>query len=153
MVKGSWMTQRGLLRRIDRDRIKEAIGRAEKRTSGEIRVSISPLFWGDVYRAAARAFDRLKMHETHAHNGVLVFVVPARRRFAVLGDSGIHAKVGQDFWDGVTGAMSEYFRRGDFTEGLVHGIEAIGERLSAHFPYEAGSDVNELQDDVDFGKS
>jgi uncharacterized membrane protein len=139
-----------MLERIDAERVKEAIRRAELVTSGEIRVSVARLFWGDVYRAAARAFDRLGMHRTRQRNGVLFFVVPARRRFAVLGDSGIHEKVGQDFWDKVSWAVSECFRTGDFTEGLVRGIELVGRELEAHFPYNALTDVNELPDDVDF---
>jgi uncharacterized membrane protein len=149
--KSAWLTQRGLLRKLDTGRVTEAIGGAEKRTSGEIRVSVARLFWGDVFRAAAKAFDRLEMHKTKQRNGVLVFVVPSRRRFVVLGDSGIHERVGQEFWDRVAAAMSEHFRRGEFTEGIVHGIEVIGEQLSTHFPYQGADDVNELPDDVDFG--
>jgi len=91
------MTCSKLLRTIDNDRIKEAIRKAEKQTSGEIRVSVSPLFWGDVRKAAEHAFVRMRMTATREHNAVLFFVVPARHKFVVLGDSGIHAKVGQEF--------------------------------------------------------
>jgi uncharacterized membrane protein len=150
--KPSWMSRRRLLRRIDPDRVKAAIGAAEKRTSGEIRVSISSFFWGDVHFAAVRAFERMQMHKTQLRNGVLLFVVPSRRRFVVLGDGGIHEKVGQAFWERVAGAISEHFRRGDFTAGIVHGIEVTGEQLASHFPYQEGADVNELPDDIDYGK-
>jgi uncharacterized membrane protein len=151
MVKRvGWMSRRGLLDQVDGARVREAIRRAELVTSGEIRVSVARLFWGDVYAAAARAFDRLGMHQTRDRNAVLFFVVPARRRFVVLGDRGIHAKVGQAFWDEVTKQVSERFRSGDFTEGLVRGIEMVAEELRTHFPYDAATDVNELPDDVDF---
>jgi uncharacterized membrane protein len=103
-----------------------------------------------VYAAAARAFDRLGMHRTRQRNGVLFFVVPARRRFAILGDSGIHEKVGQSFWEIVTAAVSEDFRAGDFTGGLVRGIEMIANELRTHFPYDAATDTNELPNEVDF---
>jgi len=150
MVKRiGWLSRRGLVDRIDLARVAEAIRRAETVTSGEIRVSVSRLFWGDVYRAADRAFDRLGMRRTRDRNGVLVFVVPSRRRFVVLGDRGIHEKVGQVFWESVTGSMSESFRAGDFTEGLVRGIEMIGVQLCEHFPYDAATDTNELPDEVD----
>jgi uncharacterized membrane protein len=69
----------------------------------------------------------------------------------VLGDEGIHAKVGPDFWSDVTKAMSDRFRSGDFTGGLVHGIETVGRELATHFPYDPTTDVNELPDDIDFG--
>jgi uncharacterized membrane protein len=100
---------------------------------------------------ADRAFARMGMARTRQRNAILFFIVPARRRFVVLGDEGIHAKVGQDFWDAVAAAVSERFRRGDFTGGLVHGVEVVGEQLARHFPFDPETDVNELPDDVDFG--
>ncbi len=143
---------RRLLRTIERERVLEAIRAAERRTSGEIRVSVAPLFWGNVRKVAERAFARLKMAETRDRNSILFFIVPGRRRFAVLGDSGIHAKVGQEFWDLVAGLLSESFRKNEYTDGLVRAIGAAGEKLAEHFPYDAASDINELPDDIDFGK-
>jgi uncharacterized membrane protein len=136
---------------IDKERIKQAIQKAEKRTSGEIRVSVSPLFWGDVRKAAEKAFARLGMTATENRNAVLFFVVPARRKFVVLGDSGIHQKVGQEFWHHIVRTVAAKFKEGDFTGGLVAGIAAVGEDLAKHFPYHADRDPNELPDDVDYG--
>ncbi len=144
------MTHRKLLRLIDSDRIKAAIQKAERRTSGEICVSVSRLFWGNVEKAADKAFVRLGMTQTKERNGVLFFVVPSRRRFVVLGDQGIHAKVGQEFWRQVADRVSERFHEGDFTGGLVKGIEEVGEQLAAHFPHDTASDLDELTNDVDF---
>ena len=144
------MSHRKMLRLIDSDRVKAAIQKAERRTSGEICVSVSRLFWGNVEKAADRAFSRLGMTRTKDRNGVLFFVVPSRRRFVVLGDEGIHAKVGQDFWQRVANRVSEHFRDGDFTTGLLKGIEEVGEQLAAHFPYDSTADIDELTDDVDF---
>jgi len=144
------MSHRKMLKLIDRDQIKAAIQKAERRTSGEICVSVSRLFWGNIEKAADRAFGRLGMTQTKNRNGVLFFVVPSRRRFVVLGDEGIHAKVGQEFWRRVADRVSERFREGDFTSGLVEGIEEVGEQLAAHFPYDSATDVDELTDDVDF---
>lgn len=145
------MTRRKLLRVIDRERLKAAIEKAENRTSGEICVSVAPLFWGSIEKAAGKAFSRMGMTRTREHNGVLFFVVPSRRRFVVLGDRGIHEKVGQEFWDRTAASVSGKFREGDFTGGLVKGIEEVGQQLSTHFPYESG-DRNELPDDVDFSQ-
>jgi uncharacterized membrane protein len=137
---------------IDKHRIKQAIHRAESRTSGEIRVSVSPLFWGDVRKAAEKAFERLGMSATKDRNAVLFFVVPTRRRFVVLGDNGIHEKVGEEFWHRLVRTVSEKFKDGDLTGGLVAGIEAAGEHLARHFPSQPGSGRNELDDDVDDGQ-
>lgn len=143
------LTRRALLRAIDTEALKDAIRASEKRTSGEIRVSISTWFWGDVRRAAEKAFVRLGMKATRDRNGVLFFVVPSRRRFVVLGDEGIHAKVGPEFWEKVAASVSGHFRRGEFTTGLRKGIETVGQELAASFPYDRTTDVNELPDDVD----
>jgi len=137
---------------IDEDKVKEAIGEAERRTSGEIRVSVSRFFWGPVRPVAERAFRRLNMDATKARNGILFFIVPSRRKFVVLGDEGIHAHVGQDFWTEMAAAMSGRFRKGEFTEGLVDAVRAAGESLSFHFPYDRSTDVNELPDEIDYGR-
>lgn len=147
----AFLSQRKLLGIIDDDRVKAAIADAEKCTSGEIRVSVSRFFYGSVRRAAERAFERMKMRDTRDRNGILFFVVPSRRRFVVVGDEGIHARVGQEFWDGLVAAMSGDFREGKFNEGLIRGILECGRLLAQHFPYDAGTDVNELPDDIDFG--
>lgn len=136
---------------LDEKRIEEAIARAERMSSGEIRVSVAPLFWGSVRKAAERAFERLGMTATELRNGVLFFIAPARRQFVVLGDAGIHEKVGQEFWESISAAVSERFRAGDYTEGLVRGIEMAGEQLAKHFPCDTCRDVNELPDRIDYG--
>jgi len=145
------MHRRKLFQRLDGERIRETILEAEKRTSGEVRVSVAPFFWGRVRPVAERAFRRLGMENTRLRNGILFFIVPARKRFVVLGDEGIHAKVGQDFWEGIAAVLAEHFRKGEFTEGLIAGIRAAADSLAVHFPYESVTDVNELPDDIDTG--
>ena len=144
-----WLTRRTIRRLIDTERVFASIESAELRTSGEIRVCIAPCFWGSVEQAADRAFVRLGMTKTREHNGVLFFVVPSRRAFVVLGDGGIHARVGQAFWDEVAAVLSEHFRRGEFTSGLVAGISKAADVLATHFPHDAARDTNELSDEID----
>ena len=145
------MLRRRLRRLVDVDAVKAAIEEAERLTTGEIRVSVSTFFWGDLRKTAEKASDRLGMTATVHRNGVLFFLVPSRRKFVVLGDEGIHRKVGQLFWDDVTAAVSDRFRKGDFTGGLVHGIAEAGRVLALHFPRDPDANPNELADDVDFG--
>jgi uncharacterized membrane protein len=145
------VTREQLLQTIDGGRLREAIARAEDRTSGEIVVSLSPFFWGSVEKAAQRAFTRLGVADTRQRNGILFFIVPSRSRFVILGDRGIHEKAGQPLWDSVAGHLSEHFRKGEYTEGLVQAIEEVGEQLAVHFPYDPTTDINELPDDIDVG--
>jgi len=146
-----WFTRSRLLSHVDGPKVTAAIGAAELKTSGEIRVSVAPFFWGSVQREAGRAFDRLGMHATQQRNAVLIFVVPARRKFALVGDEGIHAAVGQAFWDKLAALLSARFREGDFTGGLTDCIHEIGVQLAAHFPHQGEREANELSDQVDFG--
>jgi uncharacterized membrane protein len=136
-------------KRLDTRRIEAAIAAAERHTSGEVRVSIAPWFWGNVERAANRAFVRLGMTQTQDRNGILFFIVPARRSFVVRGDDGIHQKVGQQFWDDIAATLSEHFKRNQFTEGLVQAIAEVGTQLSTHFPHQGARDINELPNKVD----
>ena len=141
------LTKGELLDRIDAERVTETIERVEETTSGEICVSVAPLFWGNVEREARRAFARIGVDRTRERNGVLFFVVPSRRRLVILGDVGIDNKVGGELWTRVAARVCDAFAQGAFTEGLIAGIEEIGEELARHFPRRE-DDVDELSNQV-----
>ncbi len=144
------MSRRSLRKCVDQARVVAAIQEAERVTSGEIRVSVASFFWGDVEKTARKAFRRLGMENTADGNGVLIFLVPSRKRFAILGDTGIHEKVGQAFWHEASECLASHFRKEAFTEGLVEVIRLVGDRLATHFPSTGEADRNELSDEVDF---
>jgi uncharacterized membrane protein len=133
---------------IDHPRVVAAIRAAELRTSGEIRVLVARQAAPDPVAAARQQFDRLGMHQTVARNGVLIYVAPKSRTFAVIGDTGVHEKCGDSFWSELAVAMTNEFKRGDFTAGLVLGVERAGALLAAHFPRSA-DDKNELSDEIE----
>ena len=132
---------------VDDARVVAAIVAAEQRTSGEIRVLVSRQKTDEPVATAQKHFERLGMTNTAARNGVLIFVAPAGKTFAVIGDRGVHEKCGDAFWSGVAAAMTEHFKRGQFTEGLVLGIERAGALLAEHFPRRP-DDRNEQPDAV-----
>lgn len=132
------------------DEIKQAILNAELDTSGEIRVHIENKCPGDVLDRASLVFKTLKMNETKLRNGVLIYLAVRNRKFAIIGDSGIHALVGEGYWEKIKLQMLERFREGNFTEGLAEAILETGKQLKQFFPYQQG-DINELPDDVSFG--
>lgn len=142
------LTRSELKRILDPERVVSAIHAAEAACSAEIRVSVSGALWGDPRKRAEKAFVKLGMAKTMHRNGVLIYLMPHRKRFAVLGDAGIHAAVGQAFWDSIASALSERFKSGDFTGGLEHGIAEVGAQLAKHFPVE-GRNANELSDQID----
>jgi uncharacterized membrane protein len=138
---------RKFLSKLDSDRIVAAIADAEKQSSGEIRVHVTQRKPDNLEERARRRFELLGMTRTAERNGVLFYVAPNLRRFQILGDSGIHEKCGDDFWKETSAGMEEHFRRGDFTEGLLHGIARAGAILAEHFP-RTDADTNELPDEV-----
>lgn len=135
-----------------KEQLRKATAEAENMTSGEIRIHIEDSLKGDVLDRAAYIFRKLNMHKTQLRNGVLIYLALKTRQFAIIGDSGIHSRVPVDFWDKIKDRMEASFREGDFLNGLKNAVSSAGEQLKAHFPRQTG-DVNELKDDVSFGKS
>ena len=137
-----------MFNKIESLRITEAIKAAEQQTSGEIVVHTETTWKGDPYARALHWFHKLKLHETIQHNGVLIYLVEKQKRFAIVGDGGIHAKVGQDFWEQAAAIISDHFKQGRFADGLCAAIEHVGKALSSHFPYDPKTDCNELSDQI-----
>lgn len=128
-----------------------AIQKAEKKTSGEIRVFIEKKCrYVDPLDRALEIFYKLEMDETIHHNGVLLYVAYKDRQMAVYGDKGIHEKVGDEYWAKTVGEILGYFKDGNIFLGLEKGIGYLGSALVAHFPYH-NEDKNELTDDIVFG--
>lgn len=125
---------RDFAKHLDHDGIVAAIHDAEHKTTGEIRVNISPKHVDDAVAAAQSEFLRLGMNRSPERNGVLIFVAPRAHKFAVVGDEAVHAKCGDEFWRKLADAMSGYFKKSEFTPGIIHGVQKAGELLAEHFP-------------------
>jgi uncharacterized membrane protein len=136
---------------LEKEEITQAIMNAELDTSGEIRVHIENTFTGDVMDRAAFIFKQLGMNKTDQRNGVLIYLAVKNRRFAIIGDSGIHKVVPENYWDNIKAKMLNHFREGRFTDGLIEAITSTGDHLKKHFP-RLKNDMNELPDEISFGK-
>ncbi len=128
-----------------------AIRKAEAKTSGEIRVHIDSKLQGDVLAEGLEIFGRLKMHETKLRNGILILIAPRDKKFAIIGDEGIHQKVGDDFWNAEKELLQTYFRSGKYREGVCEAIDRIGNKLKVFFPIQE-DDKNELPDEISYGE-
>lgn len=143
------MTAKSFFSAEQQNRIVAAIKDAECNTSGEIRVHIENHCKGDILDRSAMVFNILKMDKTAARNGVLIYLAIKDKKFSIIGDEGINKVVERDFWNDVKDLMSDAFRNGNFTEGIVDGITRVGEKLKKFFPHQ-NDDVNELSDDISF---
>jgi len=133
--------------------IVRAIQTAEQQTSGEIRLFVeSRCRYVDPLDRAAEVFANLKMEQTDARNAVLVYVALKDRQLALLGDKGIHEKVGDAFWNEKVRLILSHFNKADYAGGLSRIMEEVGEALRMHFPYDKNTDKNELPDDIVFGR-
>jgi uncharacterized membrane protein len=140
---------RGFTGAVDRERVVAAIRAAESRSTGEVRVHVTSQAVDDVHAAAVATFEKLGMTATRERNGVLLFIAPLSRKFAVIGDTGIHTRCGPAFWSELAGAVAEDFRAERFTEGIVKGLTRAADILAQHFPRSADRpDTNELPDEV-----
>lgn len=98
---------------------------------------------------AVRAFHEHGLHRTEESTGVLVFASLFEREAVVLGDRGIHAKMGEE-WDQAVAALVAGMRAGDPGKGFVDAIAICGARLAEHFPRDpsARAPRNELEDQI-----
>jgi uncharacterized membrane protein len=145
---------RRFLSDTDFDAITRAIKTAEARTSAEIRVHLERRvprrFFRrrpDVLSRAQRVFRRLGMHKTAERHGVLVYLAVEERRLAVVGDEGIHGRVGDRHWNRVRDLMLEKLRENAPRQALERAIEELGQALAEHYPRRP-DDRNELSDEV-----
>lgn len=149
-----WLAR--VLSRADLDAIAAAVGEAETRTAAEIRVHIERRVTGagpgaDAMAHARDVFVALKMHETALRAGVLLYLAVEDHALAIVGDEGIHARVGEAYWAGIRDRLIEGLRRGTAREAVVQAVADVGAVLAREFPRRP-DDVDELPDDVSLGR-
>lgn len=135
-------------------RISQAVAEGEARHRGEICFAVEPALeipqlWARVdARERARAvFAQLRVWDTEANNGVLVYLLLADHRIEIVADRGLDGRVSGEQWRGVCGLMEERLKAGDAEDAVVAGIGAISDLLATHFPRTPGDgDRNELPD-------
>lgn len=131
----------------DQERVVAAIRSAEATTSGQIRVHLEERCPQDPRARAEALFVHLGLGKTRERNGVIIYVAALDRKYAILGDTGIHGATDPGFWQAAGRRMTECFAQGKLAEGLIAGIAAVGAELAARFPPNSAP-VNELPDEI-----
>ncbi|MEO8383834.1 MAG: TPM domain-containing protein [Betaproteobacteria bacterium] len=133
--------------------IETAIKESEGTHVGEIRFvvegaldSASLLRGQSTQERALDVFSQLRLWDTEHNNGVLIYVLLADRAVEIVADRGIHAKLGTKVWETICRSMEDAFRRSDYAQGAVTGIQAVTSNLVTHFPAHWHS-LNELPDE------
>jgi len=138
---------RKFLSEADLESVRHAIATAEAGTSAEIRVHLDHTCKGDPVARAVDVFERLGMHRTADRHGVLIYAAVNTRKLAIVGDEGIHSRVGDAYWQRLVDSMLGHFRASRPRDGFVQILAELGEVLQQHFPRRPG-DANELTDEV-----
>lgn len=143
---------RRIFKREQLDHLAHAIKTSEMLHSGEIRVAVEsslelqPLLRRQTPRERAiEVFSELHVWDTELNNGVLIYVLLADHAIEIVADRGIHAKVGNAYWEELCKEVGRAFRKGQFETGVMDCIEAVSKQLIEHFPHKGGG-KNELPD-------
>ena len=136
-------------------RIAAAIAASEARHTGEIRFAVESALHPRAVLAGMQARDRaqevfaqLRVWDTRANNGVLLYLLLADHRIEIVADRGFEGLVSPQQWRGACELIEERLRAGEPEAAVLRGVEAMSALIEAHFPREAGYvDENELSDD------
>ncbi len=136
-------------------RITQTVVECERRHHGEIcfavEAALSPgAVWSgiDARTRAHEVFSQLRVWDTAANNGVLLYLLLADHRIEIVADRGYDGRVGDAQWRDVCARMEARMRAGEPEEAVLAGIRALSDLVAVHYPREAGAaDANELPDD------
>lgn len=160
ILKHRWLDETDAARALGPDalaHLEERVQASERKHSGEIRLCIEaglPLsyLWRDATprQRAVTMFGKLRVWDTEANNGVLIYLLLAERAIEIVADRGVVRRVPQAHWDQLIGGMREAFRAGRFEAGLAEAIDAVDATLAQHFALAPGeTNPNELPDRAD----
>jgi uncharacterized membrane protein len=139
-----------------RQHLQARVHNSELHHSGEIRVCVEaglPLgyLWKGL-QARDRAltlFGKLRVWDTSANNGVLIYLLLAERAIEIVADRGLNERVTAAQWQTVVAGLSGALREGRVEQGLAVAIDAVDALLREHFPLAPGErNANELPDAV-----
>jgi len=157
---GRWFRQSFYLpwrdnRRFDRKAraaIEEAVSRAEEGHAGEIRVVIeghlplnTALYQGTTGRAR-ELFSSLRVWDTALNSGVLLYINLCEHRVEIVADRGINARVESACWQSICQNVTTQLAAEEYQQGVVRGVELIGNTLSEYYKVLESEAGNELSD-------
>ena len=121
--------------------ITDAIAAGERGHTGELCFAVEPaLHWRavmagvDARTRAGEVFAQLRVWDTAANNGVLIYLLLADRRIEVLADRGLAQLVPDSQWRALVAELSQALRDQSVEDGLMQAIAQVCELLRMHHP-------------------
>jgi hypothetical protein len=127
---------------------------SEARHGGEIRLCVegglpASYLWRHVFervpvetlvrQRAAMMFAKLRVWDTEANNGVLIYVLLAGHRLEIVADRGITRYVPPTQWQAMIDRLSQAFAHGQVEPGLTRAVADVGAVLERHFALPPGA--------------
>ena len=155
ILKHRWLDERDSQRTFGPEaleRIEARVHASESAHSGEIRLCVEAglpfsYLWKNLGARdrAVMLFGKLRVWDTEANNGVLIYLLLAEHSIEIVADRGLARHVPAEQWQGIVAGMREAFRAGRYEDGLNAAIDAVDAALLRHFPIAAGTaNPNEL---------
>ncbi|MDC8784968.1 TPM domain-containing protein [Roseateles koreensis] len=132
------------------------VRQSEARHAGQICVCVEaglPLsyLWKKLTprQRAVTLFGKLRVWDTEANNGVLIYLLLADQAIEIVADRGLNAKVSAAEWQALIQQLRQHLAGRNFEPGLIEAIAGVDRLLTLHFPLSPGvSKPNELSDRV-----
>jgi uncharacterized membrane protein len=144
------------------ERLARQIAASEARHGGEIRLCVegglpASYLWRHMFRRvpmdvlarqrAAMMFAKLRVWNTEANSGVLIYVLLAAHHLEIVADRGITRHVPPAAWQAMIDRLGQSFAQDQIEQGLMQAIADVGAALERHFPLSPGQvKFNELPD-------
>lgn len=133
--------------------IQHAIAAGEQRHLGEICFVVEgALPWraalaGQTPRQRAHElFGQLRVWDTHANSGVLLYLLLADHAIEIVADRGIAARVDPAQWQAICAGLRQRCTVGEFQAGAIAAVEQISDLLAAQIPANGRANPDELPD-------
>jgi uncharacterized membrane protein len=143
-----------IFERTSLEHIEKTVAASELTHSAEVRVAIEAsmplrLLWRKTspHTRALETFSSLKVWDTEANNGVLIYIDLADHAVEFVADRGVAKHIEQAYWDELCREMVAGFAQGKFEAATLSAIEKLGRRLALLYPVKLGDkNPNELPD-------
>ena len=83
-------------------------------------------------------FGKLRVWDTAANNGVLIYLLLAEHAIEIVADRGLLPHVDAATWERIMATMQAAFQEGRFAAGIEQAVDAVDALLVQHFPLAEG---------------
>lgn len=135
------------------EQLELAISASETQHTGQVRLCIEgglpySYIWrnASAHERALNLFGKLRVWDTEANNGVLIYLLLADHAIEVIADRAIARAVPTGTWHSVIAHMQAAFQQGLYTEGTLSALDQVTAVLKTHFPHAAHEGPYTLQD-------